>query len=94
MCGTSHATSSGVSTVGRISEIVAWSLQAQTPMLGLPLGLRLAHACVSLDVAISNRHRYRIGIVLHRLIQLPTTREYLGCSRRWHYWDYRSHIQG
>ena len=56
MRGTSHATGSGVSAVGGISEIVAWSLQAQTRLLGLPLGLRLAHACMSLDVAIGKRH--------------------------------------
>jgi hypothetical protein len=51
-------------------EIIAWRLQTQANLLGV--GGRLAHTRMAFDIAIGQRHRDRVGIVLHGLIQLAT----------------------
>ena len=73
-------------------EIVAGRLQTQADLMVAWLGRRLAHTSVSLHVTVCKRHRDRVGIVLNRLIQLPSL-ILLSCCWLRHVWNNCCHIK-
>jgi len=83
----------------RLSAIIIWAklvprcLQTQAHLLSLLLSVRLAHTGVPFDITTGERYRYRVRIILHRLIQWLIPWVFLGRSWCGHGRNNRGHVE-